>query len=231
MMMDNKTVNELTSVLYGMISKYNFDDDEGIALVTATKALEAQPSENCISKEQALLALTGIDLPTDRDKLIALFTERIQHLPPVTPQIEPCEDCVSIEEAKQFLYERIDRLNDDELYDIFSRIIDDMVNHNLSPVIPKYTDEEINKAQAVEQAYVDKMVELAVEETKERYSDAIGKMKKAIDEMTEIHSDGEFYIKNVDAKWIIDKYLCDAEMSGDDFFEKNKDKLDKIEFL
>lgn len=49
---------------------------------------------------------------------------------------------------------------------------------------------------------------------KERYSDAIEKMKKTIDEMTEIHSDGEFYIKNVDAKWIISKYLCGAEMSG-----------------
>ena len=43
MMMDNKTVNELTGVLHGMVSKYNFDDDEGIALVTATKALEAFP--------------------------------------------------------------------------------------------------------------------------------------------------------------------------------------------
>lgn len=30
--------------------------------------------------------------------------------------------------AKQFLYERLNRLNDDELYDIFSKIIDDMYN-------------------------------------------------------------------------------------------------------
>lgn len=36
----------------------------------------------------------------------------------------------------------------------------------LPSVTPKYTDEEIDKAQAVEQAYVDKMVELAVEEAK-----------------------------------------------------------------
>lgn len=42
--------------------------------------------EDAISREQALLALTGMDLPTDGDKLIALFTERIQHLPSVTPQ-------------------------------------------------------------------------------------------------------------------------------------------------
>lgn len=38
------------------------------------------------------------------------------------------EDCISREKARQFLYERLDRLNDDELYDIFSVIIDDMYN-------------------------------------------------------------------------------------------------------
>ena len=56
------------------------------AVEMAIKALEQQPCEDCVSREEALLALTGMDLPTDRDKLIALFTERIQHLPPVTPQ-------------------------------------------------------------------------------------------------------------------------------------------------
>ena len=39
----------------------------------------------------------------------------------------------------------------------------------MPPVTPKYTDEEIDKAQAVEQAYVDKMVELAVEETRREW--------------------------------------------------------------
>ena len=41
---------------------------------------------------------------------------------------QPCEDCVSREDAKKFLYEELDRLNNDELYDIFSKIIDDMYN-------------------------------------------------------------------------------------------------------
>jgi len=54
------------------------------ALENATP-LESQPSD-AVSREQALLALTGMDLPTDRDKLIALFTNRIQHLPAVMPQ-------------------------------------------------------------------------------------------------------------------------------------------------
>lgn len=39
----------------------------------------------------------------------------------------------------------------------------------LPPVTPKYTDEEIDRAQAVEQAYVDKMVELAVEESRREW--------------------------------------------------------------
>ncbi|SCW63329.1 hypothetical protein SAMN05660484_02165 [Eubacterium ruminantium] len=51
-----------------------------------------------------------------------------------------CEDCISREKAKQFLYERLDRLNDDELYDIFSRIIDDMYNE-LPPVTLKAESE------------------------------------------------------------------------------------------
>ena len=56
---------------------------------------------------------------------------------------QPYEDCISREHAKQFLYERIDRLNDDELYDIFSRIIDDMYNE-LPSVKP--TSEDIKEA-------------------------------------------------------------------------------------
>ena len=34
-----------------------------------------------ISREETLMALTGINLPTDRDGLIALFNERIKALP------------------------------------------------------------------------------------------------------------------------------------------------------
>lgn len=46
------------------------------------------------------------------------------------------ENCISREASKAFLYERLDRLNDDELYDIFSRIIDDMYNE-LPSVTPQ----------------------------------------------------------------------------------------------
>lgn len=50
--------------------------------------------------------------------------------------IRNTDDCISREKAKQFLYEGLERLNDDELYDIFSRIIDDMYNE-LPSVIPQ----------------------------------------------------------------------------------------------
>lgn len=48
--------------------------------------------------------------------------------------LKPCEDYISREEARQFLYERINRLNNDELYDIFSKIIDDMYNECGLPI-------------------------------------------------------------------------------------------------
>lgn len=58
-----------------------------------------------------------LDAYNDRD----MFVKAIQNGTPL-------DDCISREKAKRFLYERLDRLNDDELYDIFSRIIDDMYN-------------------------------------------------------------------------------------------------------
>lgn len=65
------------------------------------KEHEAHPTD-AVSREAALLALTGMDLPTDRDKLIALFTNRIQQLPSVTPRTnlaETSQDCISREQA------------------------------------------------------------------------------------------------------------------------------------
>jgi hypothetical protein len=65
---------------------------------------------------------------------------------------QPCEDCVSREQAiKQCGFGMTNLLIADCL-------------RRLPSVTPKYTDEEIDRAQAVEQAYIDKMVELTVEE-------------------------------------------------------------------
>ena len=72
---------------------------------------------------------------------------------------QPCEDCISREEA----INEADNLSLETSYD--NEKVEQMLR-DLPSVQPKYTDEEIDKAQAVEQAYVDKMVESAVEETK-----------------------------------------------------------------
>lgn len=80
------------------------EDDEEAQNLEIQACEEQQPCEDYISREAALLALTGMDLPTDRDKLIALFTDRIQHLPPVTPQ-RPKGKWIEIEiDAGEFIY-------------------------------------------------------------------------------------------------------------------------------
>ena len=70
---------------------------------------------------------------------------------------EPCEDCISRQKALDCFEQTNTRQG--AKYAI----------ETLPSVKPKYTDEEIDKAQAVEQAYVDKMVELAVEESRREW--------------------------------------------------------------
>lgn len=97
---------------------------------------------------------------------------------------QPCEDCISREEIKEFIntmltsneemgsiatnegrwVEEKTYLHGVEILEGLSEYVND-----LPSVKPKYTDEEIDKAQAVEQAYVDKMVELAVEESRKKW--------------------------------------------------------------
>ncbi len=72
---------------------------------------------------------------------------------------QPCEDCVSRESVIR-LVEQYPNIIGNRCSGLISDI------KHLPSVIPKYTDEEIDKIQEIEQAYVDKMVELAVEESK-----------------------------------------------------------------
>ena len=84
---------------------------------------------------------------------------------------QPSEDCISRtkllsridEERKHLLNLKMDGAEHIIVHHA-RRIIEDMPS-----VTPKYTDEEIDKAQAIEQAYVDKMVELAVEESRREW--------------------------------------------------------------
>ena len=66
---------------------------------------------------------------------------------------QTCEDCISREDAI-----RIASINSMPVNECVRLI------KELPSVTPKYTDEEIDRAQAVEQTYIDKMVELTVEE-------------------------------------------------------------------
>lgn len=216
--MTNERAVEILNLDLDILGQYGGESAEAYKM--AIKALEQQPCEDCVSRSELQKTMDSLPLfrfvNNDHEEADDYYNCEsvdmvIRNLPSVTPRTnlaETSQDCISREEMLKYQQYLHGKMSNEENHKLWNFI------KGLPSVTPKYTDEEIDKAQAVEQAYVDNMVELAVEEIKERYSDAIGKMKKAIDEMTEIHSDGEFYIKNVDAKWIISKYLCGAEMSG-----------------
>ena len=46
---------------------------------------ETDPCEDCISREDALLCLTGRDLPENRNEYIGIVNERLKGLPSVQP--------------------------------------------------------------------------------------------------------------------------------------------------
>lgn len=165
--------------------------------------------------------LYGVEILEDLD-------EYVKTMPPITPTSEdikeaylkgydygvkdwfrsktqPSEDCISREYIEPIV-EELENIciNGDE--QVLSMLAD---IKNAPPVIPKYTDEEIDKAQAVEQAYVDKMVELAVEGT-----------KRPKGKWIEIEIDaGEFIYKcSKCGMRVVNPYKycpnCGAEMSG-----------------
>ena len=121
------------------------------------KALEKQPSEDTevikVSKG-AVKARQGRFVIYDVEWLKKNFyvtEEKIYGQPK-----QPSEDCISREAA---LEQAMD-------YGSKTFLIPANSIKALPSVTPKYTDEEIDRAQAVEQAYIDKMVELTVEELK-----------------------------------------------------------------
>lgn len=79
---------------------------------------------------------------------------------------EPCEDCISREAVIEHICEDKECYKEECKGRTLKRCPDLQWVFDLPSVKPKYTVEEIDKAQEIEQAYVDKMVELAVEETK-----------------------------------------------------------------
>ena len=93
---------------------------------------------------------------------------------------QPCEDVVSrkrviilIDEASEIHPYKV--VGDSNTYSNYNQGWSDACDwlyaniDGIPSVKPQYTDEEIDKAQVVEQAYVDKMVELAVEESWQKW--------------------------------------------------------------
>ena len=58
--------------------------------------------------------------------------------------------------------------------------------------------------------YMDGYTKAGLDYAEERKT-MLDKIRAEIDDATEIHSDGEFYIKNIDVKRIIDKYQEEGE--------------------
>lgn len=158
---------------------------------------EAQPTdEDCISREEVLKYIDKMpsELTTDGRRMIRRRTleEYISDtLPSVTPRTnlaETSQDCISRQ-----------------------AVTDTRICEGISCNECSFNTCEDGQSGCLLKERVDKLPSVYPERIN---LDVIEKIKKSIDEMTEIHSDGEFYIKNVDAKWIIGKYLYGAEMSG-----------------
>lgn len=75
------------------------------ALEVAIEALKAEPCEDCISREDALMALTG-EWTELTDEVIHRFIKRVKNLPPmVLPKPIECDDCVSRQAVEDAIYD------------------------------------------------------------------------------------------------------------------------------
>lgn len=101
------TRDEAIKILKGAIKKPNTEDGYmGQALTMAIKALEQQTCEDAISREDALMALTG-KWTEPTDELIHRFIRRIKKLPSVNPaeKQELCEDAISRQAVEKITWE------------------------------------------------------------------------------------------------------------------------------
>lgn len=160
------TTEEAIEILsdVGDINRCCAEDAE--ALDMAIKALEQQLSEDeeviKVSKG-AVKARQGRFIIYDVEWLKKNFyvTEEKMYGQPK----EPCEDCISRKAELDGLASIAKaKAKSDAQKALMGRVM--YFTKQLPPVTPKYTDEEIDKAQAAEQAYIDKMMELTVEELK-----------------------------------------------------------------
>ena len=67
--------------------------------------------DDCVSRREVLMCLTGVDLPDDAVKLISLFSKRIKELPPIPPK-KVCVAEVKVErdEVEQLIAEKVEEI-------------------------------------------------------------------------------------------------------------------------
>ena len=64
--------------------------------------------DDCVSRREVLMCLTGVDLPDDAVKLISLFSKRIKELPAIPPKkVCVAEVKVSKEEVEELISKQI----------------------------------------------------------------------------------------------------------------------------
>lgn len=64
--------------------------------------------DDCVSRREVLMCLTGVDLPDDAVKLISLFSKRIKKLPAIPPKkVCVAEVKVSKEEVEELISKQI----------------------------------------------------------------------------------------------------------------------------
>lgn len=67
--------------------------------------------DDCVSRREVLMCLTGVDLPDDAVKLISLFSKRIKELPPVKPKkVCVAEIKVERDEVERLIAEKIEEI-------------------------------------------------------------------------------------------------------------------------
>ena len=67
--------------------------------------------DDCVSRREVLMCLTGVDLPDDAVKLISLFSKRIKELPAIPPK-KVCIAEVKVErdEVEQLIAEKVEEI-------------------------------------------------------------------------------------------------------------------------
>jgi len=164
--MTNERAVEILNLDLDILGQYGCETAEAYKM--AIKALEAHPKTDTWSIKDVADTLakhrliveqqpSEEDIHREREQAYTLGYEDASK----KFRTEPCEDAVS----RTLVHEAITAsiAESENPYEMWQRI------EALPPVKPKYTDEEIDNAQAVEQAYVDKMVELAVEESRREW--------------------------------------------------------------